>query len=266
MYFKIAMDNGSRKDSFSLILARYISMARSVPKLNVEEKNSNVHEAPVGEPVTLEQRRTQELVFAMVAPIGSGASTVGSLIKSKIEENFGYKTNVIKISELINSRAQSFNEQPVAENDPNRVERLQQLGNKLREKHSSDVLAILSIDNINRTRSDAENGEDRRFCTIIDSLKNPEEVAVLRKVYGDLFWLIGVFSPEEKRISRLENNVSNAAYLSKIKDADYDEGLDFGQSVRKTMNYADIFFRNDGDNTDRVSNSVDRRIVSRSVV
>ncbi len=194
----------------------------------------------------------------MVAPIGSGASTVAELLRTKIFENFGYETNVIKVSDLINERAESLNEQKVKNDDPNRVERLQNLGNKLREKHSNEVLAVLSIDNINRSRGDVENGEDRRFCTIIDSLKNPEEVAVLRKVYGDLFWLVGVFSPEDKRISRLENNVSNSAYLSKIRDADYDEGLDFGQSVRKTMNYADIFFRNDGDNTDGVSKSVDR--------
>lgn len=215
-------------------------------------------EAPTDEPVSLEKRRTQELVFAMVAPIGSGASTVAEIIKSKIEENFGYETNVIKISSLINNRAEGLGEQRIQDSDPDRVERLQSLGNKLREKHSSDVLAILSVDEINKSRKDAENGEDRRFCTIIDSLKNPEEVAVLRKVYGDLFWLVGVFSPEQKRISRLENNVSNSAYLSKIKDADYDEGLDFGQSVRKTMNYADVFFRNDGDNTDGIAKSVDR--------
>ncbi|TRB01274.1 MULTISPECIES: anti-phage dCTP deaminase [Rhizobium/Agrobacterium group] len=208
--------------------------------------------------VTLDQRRTQELVFAMVAPIGSGASTVAELIKSKIAENFGYETNLIKVSDLINERAESLGENKVRANDRDRVERLQQLGNNLREKHSSDVLAVFSIDKINHSRKDTQNGEDRRFCTIIDSLKNPEEVALLRKVYGDSFWLIGVFAPEDKRISRLENNISNSSYISKIKDADYDEGLDFGQSVRKTMNYADIFFRNDGDNTDGVGKSVDR--------
>ncbi|WP_037082396.1 anti-phage dCTP deaminase, partial [Neorhizobium vignae] len=222
----------------------------------------NVADVPIDIPndefVSLEKRRTQELVFAMVAPIGSGASTVADIIKSRIEENFGYETNVIKISSLINDRAESFGEEKVEDNDPERVERLQSLGNKLRGRHSNDVLAILSIDKINSSRKDTANGEDRRFCTIIDSLKNPEEVAVLRKVYGDLFWLVGVFSPEEKRISRLESNISNSTYLTKIKDADYDEGLDFGQSVRKTMNYADVFFRNDGDNTDGIGRSVDR--------
>lgn len=233
--------------------------------INLNKKSETVEESaviPTGseqeEPVTLDQRRTQELVFAMVAPIGSGASTVANLIKKKIEENFSYQTNVIKISDIINERAESVGSVTVDASDSERVEKLQNIGNKLREKHSSDVLAILSIDQINKSRKDVENGEDRRLCTIIDSLKNPEEVAVLRKVYGDLFWLIGVFSPEDKRISRLESNVSNSSYLSKIKDADYDEGLEFGQSVRKTMNYADVFFRNDEDNTDNVGTAVDR--------
>lgn len=194
----------------------------------------------------------------MVAPIGSGASTVANLIKKKIEENFSYKANIIKISEIINSHAESVGAIKVDANDSHRVEKLQDIGNRLRGRHSNDVLGILSIDQIYKTRNDSESGEDRRYCTIIDSLKNPEEVAVLRKVYGDLFWLVGVFSPEEKRISRLESNVASSAYLSKIKDADYDEGLDSGQSVRKTMNYADIFFRNDEDNTDNVGIAVDR--------
>lgn len=217
-----------------------------------------IEEQQADDLVKLDQRRTQELVFAMVAPIGSGASTVAELIREKISANFDYETNVIKVSDLINERAPGLGEDQVPNNDPNRVERLQSLGNKLREKHSSDVLAVLSIDKIYSSRADSDNGEDRRFCTIIDSLKNPEEVALLRQVYGDSFWLVGVFCPEEKRISRLENVASNSAYLSKIKDADYDEGVEFGQSVRKTMNYADIFFRNDGDNLDRIGGAVDR--------
>ncbi|WP_165448438.1 anti-phage dCTP deaminase [Rhizobium leguminosarum] len=227
-------------------------------KRNIEKVIEIPAEISAEEIATLDKRRTQELVFAMVAPIGSGATTVAEILRAKIEENFGYQANVIKISSLINDRAESLGGQRIQPNDPERVEHLQNLGNKLRAKHSSDVLAILSIDKINSSRTDTENGEDRRFCTIIDSLKNPEEVAVLRKVYGDLFWLIGVFSPEDKRISRLESGSSNSAYLAKIKDADYDEGLEFGQSVRKTMNYADIFFRNDGDNFDGIGKAVDR--------
>lgn len=208
--------------------------------------------------INIENRRTQELVFAMVAPIGSGATTTAEMLKKKIEENFGYEVSVIKVSSLINERAENLGEEKISDDDPNRVEKLQSLGNKLRDKHAANVLAVLSIDKIYSSRKDAENGEDRRFCTIIDSLKNPEEVAVLRKVYGDLFWLVGVISPEDKRISRIESVNSNSAYLAKIRDADYDEGLDFGQSVRKTMNYADVFFRNDGDNLDRIGTSVER--------
>ncbi len=234
-------------------------MVKAAPKAKVVSNIADVSSSPASEEmISLDQRRTQELVFAMVAPIGSGATTVANIIRSKLEGNFGYETNVIKVSEIINSRAKALGEDVVEDKDLNRVEKLQELGNRLREKHSNDVLAVLSIDKINNSRKDAENGEDRRFCTIIDSLKNPEEVAVLRKVYGDLFWLIGVFAPEDKRISRLESASPNSVYLSKIKDADYDEGVDFGQSVRKTMNYADIFFRNDADNTDAIEKSVDR--------
>ncbi len=233
--------------------AKSIKYADSVLSENDEiEARSSEEVAPA------ELRFTQELVFGIVAPIGSGATTVAKILKQKIEENFGYKADVIKISEIINERAESVGENSVAAKALDRVERLQSMGNKLREKHSNDVLSILSIDKINRSRTNSENGEDRRFCTIIDSLKNPEEVAILRKVYGDLFWLVGVFSPEHKRIARLEKQISSSSYLAKIKDADYDEGSNSGQSVRKTMNYADVFFRNDDDNLDRIEGSADR--------
>jgi mannitol-specific phosphotransferase system IIBC component len=60
------------------------------------------------EALNIENRRTQELVFAMVAPIGSGATTAADMIRKKIEENFGYEVNIIKISSLINDRAESL--------------------------------------------------------------------------------------------------------------------------------------------------------------
>lgn len=215
-------------------------------------------QASTEEVPSLSQRRTQELVIAMVAPLASGASTVANLIKTKIESDYKYNTEIIKISDLINKRAISVNESPVNEDDPGRVEKLQELGNKIREKHTNDVLSVFAIDHINNKRDDVDTGNDRRFCTIIDSLKNPEEVSILREVYGDIFWLVGVFAPEVTRISRLEQSGSNSSYMAKIKDADYDEGLQFGQSVRKTMAHADVFFRNDCENIDKISNSVDR--------
>jgi len=148
----------------------------------VHSENNEAEAQGSEEVAPAELRFTQELVFGIVAPIGSGATTVAEILKQKIEENFDYKADVIKISEIINERAESVGESSVAAKALDRVERLQSMGNKLREKHSNDVLAILSIDKINRSRTNSENGEDRRFCTIIDSLKNPEEVAILRKV------------------------------------------------------------------------------------
>ncbi|MBR7651613.1 hypothetical protein KCX83_04665 [Brucella oryzae] len=217
--------------------AKSIKHADGVPS-----EDDEVEERGAEKVAPAELRFTQELVFGIVAPIGSGATTVAKILKQKIEENFGYQADVIKVSDIINERAKSLDERVVGSRDPDRVERLQSLGNKLREHYSNDVLAVFSIDKINSSRKNSENGEDRRFCTIIDSLKNPEEAAILRKVYGDLFWLVGVFSPEQKRIARLEKQISSSSYLAKIKAVDYDEGSSTGQSVRKTMNYADVFF------------------------
>ena len=79
--------------------------------------------------------------------------------------------------------------------------------------------------------------------------KNPGEVDRLRTVYGDLFWLLGVFAPEEVRIARLKAAAPNNAYIQLISDQDYDEGTEYGQSDKDTMSIADMFIRNDAQNT-----------------
>jgi hypothetical protein len=44
-----------------------------------------------------------------------------------------------------------------------------------------------------------------RTAHIVLSLKRPEEVATLRKVYGDGFFLVGVFATEKERLEHLLN-------------------------------------------------------------
>lgn len=106
--------------------------AKSIKHADSVRSENDEAEAQGGEEVApAELRFTQELVFGIVAPIGSGATTVAKILKQKIEENFGYKADVIKISEIINERAESVGESFVAAKALDRVERLQSMGNKL---------------------------------------------------------------------------------------------------------------------------------------
>ncbi len=200
-------------------------------------------------PVTNEERCTSELVIGLVGPVGSGVSTTAKELAKILEDEFSYTVEIIKISDFINERASLVHSNSVEMNDNERIHKLQLLGSSLREKFGEDVLANFCIERIHAGRDENEVDKVRRYCTIIDSLKNPREVERLRTVYGDLFWLIGLFAPEDVRISRLKAISPSNEYIQKISNLDYDEGTEYGQSVKDTMSIADMFIRNDADNT-----------------
>jgi deoxycytidylate deaminase len=211
------------------------------PKANSDQDLDDI-------PVTSEERRTSELVIGLVGPVGSGVSTTSAKLKEILENDFGYEVVIIKVSDIVNEKAHLVGKVTVLASDDQRIAKLQETGSALRKKLGEDVLANFCIEKIHIGRGGNDVENVRRYCTIIDSLKNPREVERLRAVYGDLFWLIGVFAPEDVRVSRLKADTPNSAYIHKITDQDYDEGTEHGQSVKDTMTMADMFIRNDADN------------------
>jgi cytidine deaminase len=88
---------------------------------------------------------------------------------------------------------------------------------------------------------------------LIRQLKRPDEVALLRKVYGRQFVLVSAYGPIEKRQQLLEYRLRHSLIpasphheiVSKAmelidKDA-REDGEDLGQNVRETFHLADVF-------------------------
>ena len=217
---------------------------------------------------TLYTRRSPELIVGLVGAVGSGVSTVGKIIKNKLKIEYGYEpAEIIKVSDLIVENCSSVNEF-YDENlsGAERIDKLQSIGNLLRNKFSYDYLVEKCIQKIAAHRYDeGYNKEDEQFLPlpkkqvhIIDSLKHPDEVRLLKDVYGDMFWLVAVFCPESKRKERLEDSGVNPNDIGKLFDRDEYEELKFGQKVRDTCHLADFFVRNDGENQEAVEQSIDR--------
>jgi deoxycytidylate deaminase len=205
-------------------------------------------------PVSSEERKTAELVIGLVGPVGSGVTKSAELLRKIIEEEFDYEVTIIKVSDIINENAEKVGHRRVLRNDSRRIEKLQEIGTSLRGKLGEGVLADFCIRKIHESRKGPS--EPRRYCTIIDSLKNPGEVERLRSVYIDLFWLLGIFAPENVRIDRLRKMIPGSEYFQKINNQDYDEGKDHGQSVKDTMSLSDMFIRNDRQNTVNLENII----------
>jgi hypothetical protein len=77
------------------------------------------------------------------------------------------------------------------------------VGDKLRKVCGDAYLAAKAVEEIAKQReADGFGGtasgrsvpKKLRRAHIIDSLKHPGEIKLLRATYGDIFWLIGVFA------------------------------------------------------------------------
>jgi deoxycytidylate deaminase len=220
---------------------------------------------------SISERRTDELVFAVVGPLGSGCSRVSDLLAEILQGDFGYSVSRHKLSAIVESSGELLGpNRPQIGDGADRVAALQQTGNQLRKKFGDDYLAAKCIERIARWReqeatSRSVAGEPvpdrRRQVHILDSIKNPAEMRLLRQTYGDLFWLFGVFAPMDVRRLRLRTHKGyDAADLDEVIAHDYKESDPSGQSVRDTFFQADFFVRNDQSNDSRVRRDLTRYV------
>lgn len=98
----------------------------------------------------------------------------------------------------------------------------------------------------------------RRNCYIIDSIKNPAELGIFRKVYGDLFYCVGVAGALKYRIESLTDLGFTTTELAELIDLDSGEEIGHGQSVRETFPLADFFLKVDSWQDNEIAVQVDR--------
>lgn len=204
---------------------------------------------------------TSELVIALCGPIGSPLHRVASAFKSSLETDFGYAPcRTISLSAIIKRLCSLTDEgSPYV-----RIKQLIDQGDKLREKHGSSILTEIAISEIilerqkYRTSSSANSYAPRRICHIIDSIKNQEELELLRLVYRDMVYFVGVFSPLPSRIKTLEMEGMTQAQIFDLIDRDSGEELNHGQTVSDTFPNSDCFLRIDTDTDTQINNRVKR--------
>lgn len=193
-------------------------------------------------------RETNELVIAFCGAAGSGTTKIAERLSKELEER-DYTVRAVQLSALIKRHSKKG----IDEKDhAKRIQMLQQEGTELRREYGEDVLAMLTIKDIklHREKTHPSTGSlqdptERRYATIIDSLKHPHEERLLRKVYGDMFYLFGVLCPEDIRIQRLQHEKEmSAATAHTIVETDKSEEEKKGQQLLDTIHLSDFFFRN----------------------
>ena len=202
--------------------------------------------------------RTSELVIALCGPIGSPMVEVADVIEKVLKGDFNYEIcEKIRLSDFISQYAEKVGMSIKPEPGFDRINNQIDAGNKLRDKYGSSVLAELAVVKIRIDREkDKEHGGDkrhkpRRICHIINSIKNQEELDLLRSVYRDMLYVFGVFSPLEKRRANLKQKELKDIHIYELIDRDSGEELKNGQTVSDTFPKSDFFLRVDsGTNTE----------------
>lgn len=211
----------------------------------------------------IRNRITPELVFAFVEPLCGGVDDVIDKFKTLLESHkFGYKVNNINISSIIKNFNipdvtddqidDSLKKLPNLSEEAKRINKLQIKGNLIRKQYGTDILIKYAIKEISRLRhkdgmSDKNKPKPMRVVHFVKSLKNYDELLLLKEVYGNILFLIGVSNSDNKRLTLFKNK---ALFITPeearqeydiLSSIDQDEGIDYGQNVRSVFYKADIF-------------------------
>ncbi len=196
--------------------------------------------------------RTDELVVGLCGPIGSPLHKVAMSFKEVLEQRYGYECTIVRLSAVIEEMRG-----PLAETRRfDRIQKLIEAGNELRRQFGASVLADMAIGKIALERekakkvANAPRYTNRRRCYIIDSIKNNNELEILRLVYRDMFHFVGVFAPLHVRQAELESGGMSLPEVYQLIDRDSGEELEHGQTVRDTFPRADCFVRAGIENSD----------------
>lgn len=190
---------------------------------------------------TFLDRFDSELVIGLVAPVGTEKSIVIDELKDSFS-SFGYRTFVIKLSGFLREidHGVELKDQPEFE----RIASYMDAGNKVREKmDSSDALALWAVTEIARIRPPEEKWKEKHVY-ILDSLKHPDEIKTLRRVYGNGFFLFGINSSRDKRFEFLNRNrgISKKNSNDLInRDHNEDTPNNSGQNTREAFHVSDAF-------------------------
>jgi deoxycytidylate deaminase len=189
-----------------------------------------------------------ELVFGLVYAAGTNDKPILHALEDHIK-TFGYKPNPIRLSDYLKGLVKKLRLGVDLEDSSEfvRINSHMDAGNKVHMKSNrGDFLALRACAQIGSERKARNNMPMPipKTVHILLSLKRPEEVNALRRIYGPGFFLVGVFATEEERLKFLmEDKSIPRAEAEKLIQRDEEETEEFGQRTRDTFYMADVFVR-----------------------
>lgn len=211
-------------------------------------------------PVLATDGDQNELVIALVAAVGTDIGMVSDQVAIQLDE-YGYACHQLRLSSYLAEQASTdFRGKPFDEE----LWEAMSAGDELRQSwERSDALVLHAISDIVTTRYEVneikpKKGDDpppnlQRHAFVIRSLKTPDELETLRAVYGPRLIVIGAYSPRDRRLEHLTEQIEDSRKKSdrevwtyhpeELIDRDEREERERGQDVSGTFHRADFFIR-----------------------
>lgn len=218
-----------------------------------------------------------ELIVGIAGPIGVNIDLISRSLELALRD-VGYQSSLIKLTsemgrfpitdlELL-KQVEKFS----GPDTFNIYMRKMSDANALRKQHKDpSILARIAVEAIRAKRSEL-SGKAKivvpRRAYIIRQLKRPEEVELLRKIYGKQFVLASAYAPQDQRRTQLIERLTaelppstkpiEVGFLAdQLIDRDASEDREsLGQQLRETFHLADVFI--DGLNKAEMESKVER--------
>jgi deoxycytidylate deaminase len=184
-----------------------------------------------------------ELVFGIICPLGVSYRSLLDSLQLYLQQ-FGYSYHEVKLSGEFEDLAVKLGIEVADEQTRvGQMWRKIELGNEIRRRTArSDILALVAAASIEATRpEDREPMALPKTAHVIVSLKRPEEVATLRRLYGTGFFLIGIAPAESHRKTYFDEMGLDKDERARLIETDADEEQLFGQRTRDTFYLSDVF-------------------------
>ncbi len=198
-----------------------------------------------------------ELIFAVVGAAGSGTSEIAQTLAALLPQH-GYDPTVLKARLVIESRSVESGQNQLGDTRLAKSEALQDAGDALRETSGDNAaVAVGLVKEIRAKRAQSQGAElepnkpvepdGTKRAYILDSIRHPDEVGLLRRVYQQAFCLIGVFCQEDERFGRLsagKYSDASANDIQRFMRRDENAPELHGQKVSDAFHLSDYFVDN----------------------
>ncbi|WP_245656642.1 anti-phage dCTP deaminase [Novosphingobium naphthalenivorans] len=211
-----------------------------------------------------------ELIFGIAGPIGIDIDAISNTLTEALQA-VDYSTVPIRITDEIKGEPTEVAQTSTSDYEATMAYKMDHASAVCRRYNAADTLMRFAIRAIRQSRASCstynnlESQEDlhdttppeeavsARTAYVIRQLKRPEEVELLRRVYGRQFILISAYGSAESRKRIIEQKLKRSLHLDvpdheisaradKLMHRDMNEDGDVhGQHLRETFHRADVF-------------------------